>query len=175
MVSRALLSGRVLVVVLLLGLLVVAPARGQTPPLDEDLDGVADDVDECEETPPGDLIDATGCSLCPCEESVDEEPWASHDAYVRCVKVEAKRMRAARLLTRKAKRAAMKRARRSTCGNEVLTRCCVYPEDYDVDAESVTGECRVMSVDACFDLGDRADAEDTGPGSCNPNPCVYVF
>jgi hypothetical protein len=32
-----------------------------------------------------------------------------------------------------------------------------------------------MTVDECFDLGDRLDAEDTGAGSCNPNPCVYVF
>jgi hypothetical protein len=175
MISRARFSGRRLVLSLLVGLLLAAAARGQTPPpFDFDLDGVADDVDECEETPPGDLIDATGCSLCPCEETFDEEPWESHDAYVQCVMGEAKRMRKARLLTRKAKRAAVKRARRSTCGNEVMTRCCVYP-DYAPDAESVTGSCRIMTVDECFDLGDRLDAEDTGAGSCNPNPCVYVF
>ena len=175
MVTRALFSGRRIFLFLLVGLVLASPARGQTPPPDADLDGVADAVDECDDTPSGDLIDAAGCSLCPCEETPDGDTWASHEAYVRCVRIEAKRMRAAKRLTRKGKRAAVKRARRATCGNEEMTRCCVYPDDYDADAESVTGECRIMSVDACFDLGDRADAEDTGPGSCNPNPCVYVF
>lgn len=158
------------------GLALVAPVRAQSEPADDlDQDGVMDDVDECEDTPLGDLIDAVGCSRCPCDESLDEEPWASHESYVACVVTEAKHMRRAHELTRKQKRQAVKRAKRSTCGTEELTRCCVYPDDYDPDAESITGDCRIMTADECFALGDRADAEDEGSGSCNPNPCVYVF
>ncbi len=172
--TRAFRSSCLLALSFVLGLVLVGPAGAQTTADDFDLDGVADDLDECEETPLGDLIDPAGCSLCPCDESIDEEPWESHQSYVQCVITEAKRMRAARLLTRKVKKAAVRRARRSTCGTEQLTRCCVYPDD-DVDAESVVGDCRIMTADECFALGDRADAEDEGSGSCNPNPCVVVF
>jgi hypothetical protein len=171
--SRGLRSGRLLALSFLVGLVLVAPVRAQSePPDDFDQDGVTDDLDDCDETPLGDLVDAAGCSLCPCDETLDAEPWPSHQSYVECVIAEAKRMRAARQLTRKQKKAAVKRAKRSTCGTEELTRCCVYP-DYDVDADSVVGDCRIMTPDECFALGDRVDAEDEGSGSCNPNPCVF--
>jgi len=166
-------SGRLLALFFIAGLVLVAPARGQSEPTDDlDQDGVTDEVDDCDDTPLGDLVDAAGCSLCPCDESVDAEPWTSHQSYVACVITEAKRMRAARQLTRKQKRAAVKRAKHSTCGIEQLTRCCVYP-DYADDADTVVGDCRIMTADECFDLGDRVDAEDEGSGSCNPNPCVF--
>ena len=173
--SRGLRSGRLFALSFVVGLVLVAPVWAQSEPApDSDMDGVMDDLDQCDDTPLGDLVDAAGCSLCPCDESVDAEPWPSHKRYVACVVGVAKHMRAAHQLTRKQKRAAVKRARRSTCGTEQLTRCCVYP-DYDPDAESVVGDCRIMTADACFDLGDRVDAEDEGSGSCTPNPCVYVF
>ena len=70
-------------------------------------------------------------------------------------------------------RGAMRHARRSTCGDEALTRCCLYGDFFDD-----TGTCRVMTEASCDELDDRlfdADgaADDEGPGSCAPNPCTY--
>ncbi len=52
---------------------------------DSDLDGddIIDADDECLNTPSGDVVDSTGCSvdqICPCVNS-----WKNHGAYVRCV------------------------------------------------------------------------------------------
>jgi hypothetical protein len=66
----------------------------------------------------------------------------------------------------------MRVARRSTCGNIVLTRCCVY-QDYFAEV----GTCRITTVESCDAIDDRLSegdggADDEGPGSCAPNPCV---
>ena len=143
------------------------------PPADDDGDGVSDEIDECLDTPPADLIDEAGCSVCPCDGTADGAPWASHQAYVACVKSAARAQREAGALPRRAMRAAIKAARSSTCGTDALTRCCVF-EDIDEDAEEVWGRCRTMTERACEDLGDRIDwTEDMGGGSCVPNPCLF--
>ena len=154
--------------------LALAPAHlAQAQALDGDLDGVDDATDQCLDTPAGDLVDATGCSVCPCEGSVDGTPWAAHKAYVDCVVGAAHTMRAARELTRKEMKAAVKRARKSTCGTVEMTRCCVYPS-LDTDADVIVGRCRLTTVDVCDQLTVEMDnAEDAGPGSCMPNPCVF--
>src|SRR5205814_8843506 len=122
----------------------------------------------CDDTPPGDLVDADGCSICPCETTADGDDWGSHRDYVRCV-VDATRSRVQiGALRAREMRATVKRARRSTCGNAELTRCCVYTdEDADV------GSCRMMRPDACDAFSDRMDAEVEGSGSCVLNPCEF--
>ena len=154
--------------------LALAPAQSaHTQALDGDLDGVDDTVDQCLDTPAADLVDDSGCSVCPCEASLDATPWPSHKAYVNCVVGAAHRMRSTRELTRKEMKSAVRRARRSTCGDGEMTRCCVYPS-LDSDADVIVGRCRLTTVDACDQLTiDLDNAEDAGPGSCMPNPCVF--
>ena len=155
---------------LVLALLMAFAARGsaQVADVDTDGDGVLDSLDQCDDTPPGDLVDADGCSICPCDETPDGDDWPSHGEYVRCVAKEARTRVHSHALRPRDMRAAVKRARKSTCGNAALTRCCVWE-----DENSDTGTCRVMSPDACDELSYRADAEDEGSGSCTPNPCVF--
>ena len=48
--------------------------------IDSDMDGVWDLVDECADTPPGEIVDADGCGisqLVPCD-----APWKNHGDYV---------------------------------------------------------------------------------------------
>jgi hypothetical protein len=149
--------------------LLAAVARGQLVPTDVDGDGVDDSIDECTDTEPGDMIDADGCSICPCEETADGDAWASHDAYVQCVAAEAKDRRHEHMVKRKEMRAMIKHAKASSCGNDELTRCCTYAGDDDD-----VGKCKVMSVDKCDALWEESDyVDDAGPGSCTPNPCGF--
>ena len=67
-------------------------AAQQVDDVDSDGDGVVDTFDNCDDTPPGDLVDADGCSICPCETTADGDDWGSHRDYVRCV-VDATRSR----------------------------------------------------------------------------------
>jgi hypothetical protein len=135
---------------------------------DSDGDGVVDALDNCDDTPPGDLVDADGCSVCPCDATVDGDDWGSHRDYVRCVASAARSRVQIGAFRPRDLRAVVKRARRSTCGNAALTRCCIYAdEDADV------GTCRMMRPDACDALSEHEDAEDEGNGSCVPNPCAF--
>jgi hypothetical protein len=138
---------------------------------DVDADGVADVLDQCPETPSGELVGSDGCSVCSCDQSPDGSPWPSHRAYVGCVDVEARRQHEAGTLTRKQMRAAHSHAIRSTCGSAGLTRCCVYADFMD-DA----GRCQLITPTACDAIDEgtfEGDAEDEGSGSCVPNPCIF--
>jgi hypothetical protein len=56
--------------------------------LDSDGDGVADDIDQCPNTPARAIVDATGCSieqLVPCEGPLSGGSWKCHGQYVRAV------------------------------------------------------------------------------------------
>lgn len=142
--------------------------------VDDDGDGVADDVDACLDTPAGDLVKADGCSVCPCDGPTEDQPWASRGEYQTCVFTEVRARKRAGSMNRKAARAAMKNARKASCGDAQLTRCCVYPSDIPDDADTIVGDCKVMTVDHCAQLEDTLDwAEDADPGSCLPNPCVF--
>src|SRR5207247_962092 len=68
---------------------------------DSDGDDVPDDVDSCRGTPPGDLVDATGCSVCPCH-GLGGTGWQSRANYLGCVRAEAKRRVGHRLFARRA-------------------------------------------------------------------------
>src|ERR1051325_7665731 len=130
-------------------------AAAQEVDVDSDGDGVVDTYDNCDDTPPGDLVDADGCSICPCEATADGDDWGSHRDYVHCVAGAARRRIQIGAMRARDARAVVKRARRSTCGNAQLTRCCVY-----TDEEADTGTCRMMRPDACDALSEHVDAED---------------
>jgi len=163
--------------VLLIGTIVAStgarPVAAQDAADDGDADGIVDIADECLDTPAAALIDDRGCSVCPCDATAAGAVWSSRQEYIACVKAEAKRRRAAGLMRAKQMRTAIRAARRSTCADQQLTRCCVYA-DFDTDV----GQCRLMTADACDALDERlfeidGAAEDEGGGSCLPNPCVF--
>ena len=144
------------------------------PMLDADGDGVADADDQCSETEPGDLVDGQGCGLsdaCPCEETVDLDPWGSHTAYILCIKAAGKAMVSAGAHTKREVRRAVRRAKRSTCGNDNLTRCCVWTSNADGDS---IAQCMKVTVDRCDAYADDPntdEADDIGPGVCDPTAC----
>ena len=144
-----------------------APSTSTTPPAvpggDADGDGVPDARDACAGTPPGDLVDARGCSVCACN-GPRGGGWPARSAYLRCVRGEARLRVALGVLGRREQRSALERARQSSCGRAAATRCCLY-----VGAEDVTGRCRVMRGAAC---ATHEVAADLGPGSCMPSPCA---
>ncbi len=114
---------------------------------------------------------AAMAATCPCDAAADGAAWASHGEYVACVATEARHLRMAGAMRPKERRAAIRAAKHSTCGNDALTRCCVYLSD-----DANVGQCRMMSPDACSALDDQMDsgeADDEGSGSCVPNPCTF--
>jgi hypothetical protein len=121
---------------------------------DADGDGVIDVEDACADTPPGDLVGATGCSVCPCDGGASG--WPSRRAYVACVRGETRFRMVARTLDASGRRDAMRRARHATCGRPNRTRCCVPG-----------GECVVVTERACTARGGQSLAV----GSCVPSPC----
>ena len=149
----------------------VAPSTSTTLPAvpggDSDGDGVPDARDACAGTPPGDVVDASGCSLCPCDGPRGGGRWQSRSAYLRCVRGPAKLRVALGVLGRHERRGALERARQSSCGRAAATRCCLY-----TGANDVTGRCRVMRGAACATHVSTEAAADLGPGSCKPSPCV---
>jgi len=149
----------------------VAPGTSTTLPAvpggDSDGDGVPDARDACAGTPPGDVVDASGCSLCPCDGPRGGGRWQSRSAYLRCVRGPAKLRVALGVLGRHERRSALERARQSSCGRAAATRCCLY-----TGANDVTGRCRVMRGAACATHVSTEAAADLGPGSCKPSPCA---
>ncbi len=149
----------------------VAPSTSTTLPAvpggDSDGDGVPDARDACAGTPPGDVVDASGCSLCPCDGPRGGGRWQSRSAYLRCVRGPAKLRVALGVLGRHERRSALERARQSSCGRAAATRCCLY-----TGANDVTGRCRVMRGAACATHVSTGAAADLGPGSCMPSPCA---
>lgn len=129
--------------------------------LDSDADGVADVADDCPDTAAGELVGADGCEACPCEETAEGDAWASKKAYIACIGAAAKDAG----LSKKARRAAIKRAKQAACGDDDLTRCCVWP---DGDGSP---KCKVTTYDKCGALGESHDVDELGPGSCAPSPC----
>jgi hypothetical protein len=128
---------------------------------------VPDATDACAGTPAGDLVDATGCSVCPCGGRRDGGSWGSGAAYVRCVRAEARRRLTLGLMARAERRRAVRAARQSSCGRSAATRCCLY-----AGADDDTGQCRVLAAATCAAHEAAGDADDLGPGTCLPSPCA---
>jgi len=134
---------------------------------DGDGDGVPDGVDACPTTAPGELVDASGCPVCPCERMRDGTAWASRYAYLRCVRGEVRRRARLGEMSRATIRALTRQTRLSTCGSVGLTRCCVYGK-----AGTVGGECRVLRPARCDANRQRAlRVLDLGPGICDAGAC----
>ena len=89
---------------------------GDVCDLDDDGDGVADNVDSCPSTLPGEIVDATGCSIadvCPCENN-----WKNHGAYVKCVAHTSEDFVELGLITEEEKDAIVSSAGQSNCGKK---------------------------------------------------------
>ena len=143
-------------------------AHAQALPADADKDGIADDVDECPESAPYDMVDGVGCAVCDCDENAAGDDWSSRGDYLRCVLDEVHARRADGRLTRKASRLVVKAARNSTCGTDTKVRCCI------MFAARPQGICKVMDEARCEAGLLGADVvEDIDSGSCFPNPCVH--
>jgi hypothetical protein len=136
-------------------------------PGDGDGDGVLDGADACPTSSAGELVDATGCAVCPCDAMRDGTRWASRYAYLRCVRTELRRRTRLGEMSRGRVRALTRQTRLSTCGSADLTRCCVFAEAGGV------GDCRVLRPARCD--ADRQRAVrilDLGPGACAAGICV---
>lgn len=87
---------------------------------DSDSDGVPDGADECNATPAGAVVDASGCAipqLCPCEAPVGSVcGWQNHTAYVKCVRVAAQSFRRAGVITNQQRAQIVQAAQQSQCG-----------------------------------------------------------
>ena len=168
-------GARCLAYAVLAAVLVIAvplSARADDAP-DYDGDGVADAVDACPDTDPADLISPDGCPIVSCEGGLGGSGWSSTGAYADYVAAWVKGARASNKLTGREARSILRRARKSTCGDASQVRCCVFAL-FDDDI----GRCRIMTEDACEALDDQlfesdGEADDEGPGSCLPNPCVF--
>jgi hypothetical protein len=133
-----------------------------TLPRDTDGDGVLDGLDRCAATPAGEMVDATGCSVCPCAGPVGVA-WRSRSAYLGCVRAETKRRLGLGMLDARGDRDARAQALKSSCGRANVTRCCLYR-----GVQDASGHCRVVKAVSC-----RArHGVDVGAGSCMPSPCA---
>lgn len=81
---------------------------------DADQDGVGDAQDACGATPPGEPVDAQGCSVmdrCPCRST-----GGNKGNHVSCVAQVSKQYLRAGILTKEQRRAALGSAAQSMCG-----------------------------------------------------------
>jgi hypothetical protein len=154
--------------------LIATPTHAQLEDApDYDEDGVADAVDACSDTDPADLVAPDGCVIASCEDGLDGSGWSSRNAYVAYITSWAKGAKMSGKITGRDVRALIRRARNSTCGSPELVRCCVF-----ASFEDDLGRCRIMTEGACEALDDRlfdadGEADEEGPGSCLPNPCIF--
>ena len=84
---------------------------------DDDHDGVANAVDKCLFSAPGEVVDQTGCSiadLCPCESD-----WKNHRTYTRCVAHATEDFRATDLMTEAERETVVAAAKQSVCGRKI--------------------------------------------------------
>lgn len=86
------------------------------PTPDDDGDGVLNNADQCSATPPGEVVNANGCSIaqiCPCGST-----WKNHGAYVSCVAQTAEAFVAEGLITEMDKDIVVSNGAKSDCGTK---------------------------------------------------------
>ena len=149
-------------------LALAAPAFGACLVGDSDCDGTLDAFDLCPGTVALELVNTTGCSVCPCDGPSAGVPWASHTAYVSCVTAVANQRYLSRLITLTQKTAVLKHAQYSTCGTTNV-RCCTWGKL----AYGSMGSCAVMAPANCSFPILRKWAENRGTGSCFYNACTW--
>lgn len=89
--------------------------------IDADGDGVADEFDQCLNTPAEAVVNGYGCSidqLTPCAGPATGGTWKNHGQYVVAVLRTAKSFQAAGLITRKERNAIVRTAAKSDCGRK---------------------------------------------------------
>ena len=85
---------------------------------DSDGDGIADDQDQCPNTPQGAIVDAQGCSidqLVPCAGPASGGTWKNHGQYVSAVAKEAEDFLAGGLITEAQAETIISQAAKSDC------------------------------------------------------------
>lgn len=90
---------------------------------DDDVDGVGNACDACPDTPLGNPVLETGCSVeqtCPCDGPAADEEWPDQRAYVQCVARTLKTLRQSGQLDKDEIRRRLQDAVRSGCGRRVL-------------------------------------------------------
>lgn len=88
---------------------------------DSDGDRVTDDVDECPNTPLGDVVDEHGCSiaqLLPCEGPRTGGLWKNHGKYVNAIASEVERFLVQGRITQREAEAMIEAAAKSDCGKK---------------------------------------------------------
>ena len=169
---RTHLGRGIAVAILAFGIVAIQPGSVAAAEEDQDLDGVADTADACPDTPEGAVTTADGCTACPCDGPTAGSVWESRGSFLACITDAVRGRKQARAMSRRGARAAIKAARKSSCGDANLTRCCVFPSDSGSD--TIVGKCKVVTVDQCDQMSEQLEwAEDADPGSCLPNPCVF--
>ncbi len=101
---------------------------------DQDFDGVPDAVDQCPNTPPCTIVDASGCSieqLVPCAGPASGGTWRNHGAYVSTFAHVANAFLAQGLISEAEKDALVAQAAQSDCGKRThpVTATQVQPRD----------------------------------------------
>ena len=88
---------------------------------DADGDGVADSLDQCPGTPPGEIVDANGCSidqLAPCSGPASGGTWKNHGQYVSSVAQAAEAFLEQGLISLDQAEAIVSAAAQSDCGSK---------------------------------------------------------
>ena len=88
---------------------------------DRDHDGVLDDIDDCPDTPPGTVVNESGCSmdqLASCAGPGDGEVWKNHGQYVKAVVKVANAFQQAGLISPQEERLIVQTAIESNCGKK---------------------------------------------------------
>jgi hypothetical protein len=97
-------------------------SSGITPgDTDDDGDGVVNDDDACPNTPVGEVVDETGCSvsqLVPCDAPAEGGSWKNHGQYVATVADVSRGFRDGGLLTPEERAAIVGAAAQSACGKD---------------------------------------------------------
>src|SRR5262249_13962804 len=162
MVKFSLVSLRHVTLALSLGFALALVAPTPAAAQDADKDGVPDLVDQCPGTPALELVNSTGCSVCPCDAA-----WASHTAYYNCVAYQA----SLRPLSKSVQTAVLTHAKNSTCGMApTFVRCCTW--SFRAKTGSM-GTCLVKDSSQCTPAILNKWAEPRGTGSCYYNPCTW--
>lgn len=130
-------------------------------PGDRDGDGVPDGTDACPRSIGAEVVDARGCSACPCAGPAFGTPWPSRAAYIHCVRLAIAPLDHAR------RSEVYELAHRSSCARTGRTRCCSYRT-----ADATEGRCRLFRADSCAARAEVGRAVDLGPGSCAAVACT---
>lgn len=96
--------------------------NSEAMPFDSDRDGIIDEDDQCSETEPEAIVNASGCSIseiCPCDNN-----WKNHGAYVSCVAHAAKDFFFEGLINEEEKDTIVSTAGISRCGKKGQRKPC---------------------------------------------------